>query len=170
MRGWRNASSFCGACHTGTGTVMLCVVPRAWQFVLPEARNMAEGYLKSVWRRMVRSNWTMRAVPWLRRLVAGLSPRRSGLILGQSMWDLWWTKWHWDRFLPEYFGFPLSISFHRWSISWKNEKLIIFLTIFIAGLHNEPQGCGASVASTAGPFTPKKKQDNEASNWRGASR
>ena len=27
------------------------------------------------------------------------------------MWDLWWTKWHWDRFLPEYFGFPLSISF-----------------------------------------------------------
>jgi hypothetical protein len=25
------------------------------------------------------------------------------------MWDLWWTKWHWDRFLSEYFGFPLSI-------------------------------------------------------------
>jgi hypothetical protein len=22
------------------------------------------------------------------------------------MWDLWWTKWHWDRFFPEYFGFP----------------------------------------------------------------
>jgi hypothetical protein len=27
----------------------------------------------------------------------------------QSMWDLWWTKWHWDRFLAEFFGFPLSI-------------------------------------------------------------
>jgi hypothetical protein len=33
----------------------------------------------------------------------------SGSVLGQSMWDLWWTKWHWDRFLPENFGFPLSI-------------------------------------------------------------
>jgi hypothetical protein len=21
-----------------------------------------------------------------------------GPIPGQSMWDLWWTKWHWDRF------------------------------------------------------------------------
>jgi hypothetical protein len=25
------------------------------------------------------------------------------------MWDLWWTDWHWDRFFPEYFGFPLSV-------------------------------------------------------------
>jgi hypothetical protein len=22
------------------------------------------------------------------------------LILGQIMWDLWWTKWHWNRFYP----------------------------------------------------------------------
>jgi hypothetical protein len=21
-----------------------------------------------------------------------------------TVWDLWWTKWHWDRFFPEYFG------------------------------------------------------------------
>jgi hypothetical protein len=34
------------------------------------------------------------------------------------------------------------------------KKLIIF--IFITGLHNKPQGCGASVASAAGPFTIKK--------------
>jgi hypothetical protein len=32
---------------------------------------------------------------------------------GQSVWDLWWTKWHWDRFFSEFFGFPLSVSFHR---------------------------------------------------------
>jgi hypothetical protein len=26
------------------------------------------------------------------------------------MWDLWWTKWRWDRFFsPEYFGFPSFI-------------------------------------------------------------
>jgi hypothetical protein len=31
-------------------------------------------------------------------------------------------KWYWDRFFPEYFVFSLSISFHRFSITWKNEK------------------------------------------------
>jgi hypothetical protein len=31
------------------------------------------------------------------------------------MWDLWWTKWNWDRFISEFFCFPLSISFHRGS-------------------------------------------------------
>jgi hypothetical protein len=31
----------------------------------------------------------------------------------------------------------------------KRKKVIIFIT----GLHNKPQGCGASVASAAGPFT-----------------
>jgi hypothetical protein len=31
---------------------------------------------------------------------------------------------------------------------------------FITGLHNKPQGCGASVASAAGPFT-KKNHDTE---------
>jgi hypothetical protein len=71
------------------------------------------------------------------------------------MWDLCWIKWHWDRFLPEYFVFPLSVSFHQCSITWKNEKKLIF---FITGLHNKPQGCGASVASAAGPFTKKKKK------------
>jgi hypothetical protein len=24
----------------------------------------------------------------------------SGLIPGHSLWDLWWTKWHWNRFSP----------------------------------------------------------------------
>jgi len=28
---------------------------------------------------------------------------------GQSMWDLWWTKWHWGRFLPRVLQFsPVS--------------------------------------------------------------
>jgi hypothetical protein len=64
-----------------------------------------------------------------------------------------WTKWHWDRFFPEYFGFPLSISFHQWSITRKNEKQLIN---FLTGLHNKPQGCGASLASAEVPFTKKK--------------
>jgi hypothetical protein len=74
------------------------------------------------------------------------------------MWDLWWTKWHWDRFFPEYFGFPLSISFHRCSLTRKRTTIIIIIIIiiFIIGLHSKPQDCGASVASAAGPFTTKK--------------
>jgi hypothetical protein len=53
-------------------------------------------------------------------------------------------------FFPEYFGFRMSISFHQCSTTRKKKKLIMFIT----GLHNKPQGCGASVASAAGPFTP----------------
>jgi hypothetical protein len=37
----------------------------------------------------------------------------------------------------------------------KRKKLIIFVT----GLHNKSQGCGASVASAAGPFGTKRKSD-----------
>jgi hypothetical protein len=52
------------------------------------------------------------------------------------VWDLWWTKW----FFPEYFGFPLSLSFHRCYITRKNEKKLIIL---ITRLYNKPQSCGA---------------------------
>jgi hypothetical protein len=76
------------------------------------------------------------------------------------MWDLWWTNRHWDRIFPEYFGFPLSISFHRCSITRKNETLIIFIT----GLHSKPQGWGASVASAAVPFSTKEKPNYNAVN------
>jgi hypothetical protein len=39
----------------------------------------------------------------------------------------------------------------------KMKKLMIFLFIFITGLHNKPQGCRAYVASAAGPFSTKEK-------------
>ena len=29
-----------------------------------------------------------------------------GLIPCQSMWDLCWTEWHWDRFFSQYICFP----------------------------------------------------------------
>jgi hypothetical protein len=35
---------------------------------------------------------------------------------GQSMWDLWRKKWHWDRFFSGFFFFSLSLSFHRVSV------------------------------------------------------
>ena len=42
--------------------------------------------------------------------------RGPGSIPGQSMWDLWWTEFHWDRFVSKYSGLPLSVSFHQSSI------------------------------------------------------
>ena len=36
----------------------------------------------------------------------------SGFNQDQSMWDLWWMKWHLDRCFSENFGFFLSASFH----------------------------------------------------------
>jgi hypothetical protein len=74
---------------------------------------------------------------------------------GQSMWDLWWTKWHWDRFFSKYLGFPCQFHSTRAPLDRKTKKLIII--IFLIGLHNKPQGCGAYVASAAGPFTKKNK-------------
>ena len=53
-------------------------------------------------------------------------------------------------------GFPQCISVFPCQshstgapLQGKTKKLIIFIT----WLHNKPQGCGASVASAAGPFT-----------------
>jgi hypothetical protein len=56
-------------------------------------------------------------------------------------------------FTPRTSVFPYKFHFTGAPLHGKRKKL----TIFITGLHNKPQGCGASVASTAGPFTNKKK-------------
>jgi hypothetical protein len=41
-------------------------------------------------------------------------PRDKGSVPGQSTWELWWTKCHWDMFFSQHFA--LSVSFHRCSI------------------------------------------------------
>jgi hypothetical protein len=46
--------------------------------------------------------------------------------------------------------FPCQFHSTGAPLQEKKKKLIIFIT----GLHNKPQGCGASVAPAAGPFTP----------------
>jgi hypothetical protein len=57
-------------------------------------------------------------------------------------------------------GFPRVLQFSPVNfippVLHYKEKGKIKLIIFIAGLHNKPQGCGAFVESAAGPFTTKQ--------------
>jgi hypothetical protein len=48
--------------------------------------------------------------------------------------------------------FPCQFRSTSAKLHGKTKKLITF----IIGLHNKPQGCGASVASAGGPFTIQK--------------
>jgi hypothetical protein len=75
------------------------------------------------------------AVPRLRRLVAGLSLWMPGFDPGSVHVGFVVDKValvfprvlrffpEYFDFFPKYFGFSFSISFHRRSITWKNEKI-----------------------------------------------
>jgi hypothetical protein len=63
-------------------------------------------------------------------------------------------------FSPEYFGFPLSISFHRYSITWKNEKKNYHLSLH---LHRSVVQWALRLqcvrTSAAGPFSTKRNRN-----------
>jgi hypothetical protein len=60
-------------------------------------------------------------------------------------------------FSPSSSVFPCQFHSTGDPLLGKGQKIIIFIFVFIIGLHNKPHGCSASVASAAGPFTTKKK-------------
>jgi hypothetical protein len=64
-------------------------------------------------------------------------------------------------FSPSSSVFPRQFHSTGAPLLGKGQKIIIIF-IFIIGLHNKPQGCGASEASAAGPFTTQKKKKKEA--------
>jgi hypothetical protein len=59
-------------------------------------------------------------------------------------------------FSPSTSVFPCQFHSTGAPLLGKGQKIIIIVVIFITGLYKKPQGCGASVASAAGPFTTKK--------------
>jgi hypothetical protein len=77
------------------------------------------------------------AVPWLRRLVGGLSPRRPGFDLGSVHVGFVVDKVALGQVPPRVHWFPLSTSFHRCSITCKHKKNWPSF-IFITGLHKKP--------------------------------
>jgi len=68
------------------------------------------------------------AVPWLRRLVAGLAPRMIVFDLRPVDVRLCRTKWQWARFLSEHLCFPPSLSFHQCSIF-----IFIYILLLLEG-------------------------------------
>jgi hypothetical protein len=57
-----------------------------------------------------------------------------GSVPAQSMWDLWWTKWHWDRFFSELSVFPCR--FHSTGapliVKIGKKKLLTLIVIGVA--------------------------------------
>jgi hypothetical protein len=97
-------------------------------------------------------------VPWLKRLVAGISPRRPGFDPGSVHVGFVLDKVTLGQVFPRVLRFSLVTLIPP--VLHYTEKLIIFIT----GLHNKPQGCGASVASAAGPFI---KKSSDRTLWMG---
>jgi hypothetical protein len=93
------------------------------------------------------------AVPWLRRIVAGLSPRRLGFDPGSVHMGFLVDKVALGLDFPRVLRFsPVSFIppvLHYKEKRKKNNHLQTWL-------HNKPLGCGASVASAAGSLTTKK--------------
>jgi hypothetical protein len=73
-------------------------------------------------RTPVVTNCRIPAKPWLRRLVAGLSPRRLGFDSGSVHVGFVVDKVALGQVSPDYFGFPMSILFYQCSITRKNKK------------------------------------------------
>jgi len=55
------------------------------------------------------------AVPWLGHFPA-FHCGGPVLIPGQSVWDLWWINWQWNRCFSKYFSFDLSVLFHQYAM------------------------------------------------------
>jgi hypothetical protein len=97
-------------------------------------------------------------VPWLRRLVAGLPAQRLRFDPGSVHVGFVVDKVALGQALPRVLrSSPANFTPPVLRVTRKNEKLIIFIT----GLHNKPQGCGASVASAAGPGTAHEKMGHQ---------
>jgi hypothetical protein len=82
-------------------------------FIIDKNRFLCEA--RTEFFLYVLKNVNLKSVRW-----GGWSPsslrRVLSLIPGKWLCDFWQTKWHCYRFFSDYFGFTLSLLFHRCSI------------------------------------------------------
>lgn len=91
---------------------ILCLSGMCWHVALTEDGhsiflNNVGTYLPDYLGVRATTPWAM---AWLRQLVATLAT-------WSLRFNLWWGKFHWDRFCFKYFRIPLSLSFHCCSIA-----------------------------------------------------
>jgi hypothetical protein len=99
----------------------------AWQ--PSPKRRLSSGYRGALDRKDFHFSFCIwRSVRRLRLMVVGLSPRMSGFDSRIFRVRLWWTMCHWDRVFSDYFGLPLSLSFHECSI-----PIFIFILLLPEG-------------------------------------
>ena len=75
---------------------------------------------RSIQKRVYSTIFSRTAVPWLRRLVAGLSPRRPGFDPRSSPCEIYGGQSGTGTGFSPSCRFPLSISFHWCSINCEN--------------------------------------------------
>jgi hypothetical protein len=112
---------------------------RAWCRTLASAVRGRQ--LTSWWGRAMARAFSRRLLTAEARVRSRVSP--CGICGGQSGTG--------TGFSPSTSVFPCQFHSNGAPLHGKTKNLIIFIT----GLHNKPQGCGASVASAAGPSQKK---------------
>jgi hypothetical protein len=65
-----------------------------------------------------------------RAIAQAVSRGGPGYSPGQVMWDSWWTKWHWDRFVPSTLVSPVNSN----STDCSTLIIIIIIIIYYPGL------------------------------------
>ena len=66
-------------------------------------------------------------------IIQQCSPRRKTGFDPRPFWDLWWAKWHWEMFFSDCYSYPLSVSYHQWSI-----LVSIFVLFWLEGQWAKP--------------------------------
>jgi hypothetical protein len=132
-----------------------------------EDRRSIQGHRERAMPSWCTERLFQKALPWLRRLAAGLPPRRPGFDPGSVHVGFVVDKVALGQgFPPSSLAFLCQFHSTGAPLLGKGQKIIF---IFIIGLHNKPHGCSASVASAAGPFTTKKKEGCTSSACTGGS-